>query len=69
MQDKIEYLVREDTAVEVVSSDPIDLQTVPAWTITRATGGMGWHIGKYRTPEAAHAVAAVLKAFTGDEIV
>ena len=67
-QPEIKYPVKADATAEVVSTDPIDIVSVPVWTITRVTAGKGWHIGKYRTPEAAHAVAAVLKAFTGDEV-
>lgn len=67
-QPPISYPVKKDTTAEVINTDPIDIQTLDVWTVTRHVGAMGWHIGKYRTPEAAHAVAAVLKAFAGDEV-
>lgn len=65
---KIRYVVREDKTTEVVTSDPIELKSVPCWTVTRVTDGMGWHIGKYKTEPAAQAVAGALRKFTDDEI-
>lgn len=62
------YSVRKGETTEVVTTDPIELKTIPAWEVTRAVDGFGWHIGKYATPEAAEAVAAVLRVFADHEL-
>jgi len=69
MAQESEYQVRQDTAVEVKGTDPIDLQTIPVWSVTRVAGGMGWHIAKYRTAKAAQKAADTLAALSGEEVL
>jgi hypothetical protein len=68
MQEDVRYTVRPEKTTEVISSDPIELKSIPCWTVTRVTGGMGWHIGKYKTERAAQRVAVFLDAFSDDEV-
>lgn len=68
MSGEIEYRVKEDTTTEVISVDPIDIVSVPVWTVTRVTAGMGWHIAKYRTAKAAQKAADALAALSGEEV-
>lgn len=69
MSSDTRYSVRPEKTTKVVSTDPIDLESVPCWTVTRVTGGgMGWHIGKYETEAAARAVAAALAVFIPQEM-
>lgn len=68
MSSNARYIVRPEKTTKVISSHPIDLESVPCWTVTRVTEGMGWHIGKYETEPAANAVAAALAAFRDFEM-
>lgn len=65
---KIKYIVRAVERTEVVTSDPIELRSVPCWSVTRVTDGMGWHIGKYATEAAAQSVAGLLTKRIPDEV-
>jgi hypothetical protein len=68
MSTETRYTVRPEKTTRVVNTDPIDLESVPCWVVTRVTGGMGWHIGKYETEAVANAVAAALTVFIPQEI-
>lgn len=57
----IRYLVKPGTAAVVKSIDPIDIETVEVWEVTRSTDGFGWHIGKYADRRTAMIVAAMLQ--------
>lgn len=57
----IRYLVKPGTAAVVRNTDPIDIETVEVWEVTRYTDGFGWHIGKYDTEQTAMTVAAALQ--------
>lgn len=59
---RIRYLVRPTTASVVRSTDPIDIESVEVWEITRYTNGFGWHIGKYADRRTATIVAAMLQS-------
>jgi hypothetical protein len=67
---RIRYLVKPTTAAIVRSTDPIDIETVDVWEVTRFTNGFGWHIGKYADEPTAMAVAAALQgvADVGGEV-
>jgi hypothetical protein len=65
------YQVKEADTTVVVSVDPLDIQRIPCWTVTRISdGSMGWHIGKYRSKLAAEGVAHLLGSLAeqGEEI-
>lgn len=57
----IRYLVKPATTAVVRSTDPIDIETVEVWGVTRFTDGFGWHIGKYTDEQTAMTVAAALQ--------
>jgi hypothetical protein len=65
---EIRYRVSESTTAVVRETDPIDIETVPCWNVTRTVDGFGWHIGKYRTPAVAEAVADALAGFSSEEL-
>jgi len=66
---KTEYRVSERTTSVVRSTDPIVIDSVPCWDVTRViAGSLGWHIGKYKSAKAAQKVADFLAANIGEEI-
>lgn len=68
MQKGPKYIVREDTATEGDPLDPDSWKNVPCWSVTRVTGGMSWHIGKYRSDATAEEVADFLRQHSADEV-
>lgn len=65
----IRYTIRRGTAIKSLPDEDIEhVERIPCWTVTRVTGGMGWHVGKYRSREVAEAVALVLTKFVDEEL-
>jgi hypothetical protein len=65
---EIEYRTRGESTTVVRGTEPIDIESVPCWSVYRVVDGFGWHIGKYRTPAIAEAVADALAGFSSEEL-
>lgn len=65
----IEYVVKKSRAVIQKPGGTVDeFIEIPCCEVSRHTGGMAWHIGKYADEATADAVARVLHALSESEL-